>query len=160
MTFCVECTFKNEIEITSLFFFFRKQRHEFNYTFNPTEGYRIKLDELPDGGVYTCLTRDDIDLENTMDFVVYVNCKFEINFRFGFDFVSLISFHFISIWLCNIQIQADFDKTFSTPVITSKTENYGIEGDRLEMNCTVEAELGANFHIRWMLPNNDISLKV
>lgn len=46
------------------------------------------------------------------------------------------------------------------PIITSKTENYGIEGDQLEINCTIEAELGANFQIKWMLPNNDISIEV
>lgn len=43
--------------------------------------------------------------------------------------------------------------------MTSKSENYGIEGDQLEINCTIEADLGANFQIKWMLPNNDHSLK-
>lgn len=56
---------------------FAKQRHEFNYTFNPTEGYRIKLDTITDGGMFTCLIKDDSDFsQNVIDFVVYVNCKF------------------------------------------------------------------------------------
>lgn len=69
------------MKFASLFVF--QQEHKFNYTYDPTEGYRIKLNELTDGGIYTCHAQDDIDLENAMDFVVYVNCKFKINFFYS-----------------------------------------------------------------------------
>lgn len=59
-----------------------------------------------------------------------------------------------------LSFSAAENKSISTPIITSKTENYGIEGNQLEMNCTIEAELGANFHINWILPNDNISIKV
>lgn len=51
-------------------------------------------------------------------------------------------------------------KIVSKPSITSKSGDYGIENDQLELNCTVEAQLGANFNINWMLPNDEIALQV
>lgn len=76
-----------------------KQRHKFNYTFSPTDGYHIKLDELTDGGVYTCITKNDIYLENAVDYVVYVNCKFDKNFLQYDIFVNFfLSFSIPSGW--------------------------------------------------------------
>lgn len=51
-------------------------------------------------------------------------------------------------------------KFVNKPAIRSKTDDYGIEGEKLELDCTVEAQLGANFKIKWALPSNNLSLQV
>lgn len=51
-------------------------------------------------------------------------------------------------------------KFVNKPIISSKTDGYAIEGGDLELDCTVEAQLGANFEIKWVLPNNNISFQV
>lgn len=48
----------------------------------------------------------------------------------------------------------------STPVITSKTDDYGIEDGALELNCSVEYNIGTKIEMKWMLPNNNIAIEV
>lgn len=46
------------------------------------------------------------------------------------------------------------------PIIASKTQNYGIEGDTLEFNCTVEVSLGTELYMTWITPNENIAKQV
>ncbi|XP_031631901.1 vascular endothelial growth factor receptor 1-like isoform X3 [Contarinia nasturtii] len=43
------------------------------------------------------------------------------------------------------------------PVIVSKTQKYGIEGDILEFNCSVEASLGTEIYMTWITPMDNIA---
>lgn len=51
-------------------------------------------------------------------------------------------------------------KFWGDPKLVSKTGDHGIEGGKLELNCTVEAERGAKLEIKWKLPNNNIAIEV
>ena len=51
-------------------------------------------------------------------------------------------------------------KYVNRPLITSKTDNFGIEGDQLELNCTVEADWDAKLELKWELPNNNEAERV
>lgn len=51
-------------------------------------------------------------------------------------------------------------KYVNKPLIVSKTDDYGIEGDLLELNCTVEADWSAKLEFKWDLPNKDIAKEV
>lgn len=46
------------------------------------------------------------------------------------------------------------------PLIVSKTDDYGVEGELLELNCTVEADWSAKIDFKWDLPNKDIAKEV
>ncbi|XP_055298878.1 vascular endothelial growth factor receptor 1-like isoform X19 [Sitodiplosis mosellana] len=102
------------------------ESHQFESTFSPTEGYRIKLNEVTDGGSYTCHSKFDSTGEFDVHFSIHVNS--------GQTFVN-------------------------KPNITSKTQNYGIEGGNLELKCSVEVGLGTLIYMYWFLPNNNISLE-
>ncbi|XP_055298873.1 vascular endothelial growth factor receptor 1-like isoform X16 [Sitodiplosis mosellana] len=103
------------------------ESHQFESTFSPTEGYRIKLNEVTDGGSYTCHSKFDSTGEFDVHFSIHVNLA-------GQTFVN-------------------------KPNITSKTQNYGIEGGNLELKCSVEVGLGTLIYMYWFLPNNNISLE-
>lgn len=46
------------------------------------------------------------------------------------------------------------------PLIVSKTDDYGIQGEQLELNCSVEADWAAKLEFKWELPNRDIAKEV
>lgn len=54
-------------------FFF--QSHKFESTFSITDGYRIRLMELTNGGAYTCHVKHDSMNEHDQHFHVDVNCE-------------------------------------------------------------------------------------
>lgn len=47
----------------------------------PTGGYRIKLNELTDGGYYTCHSSMDTSSQYDIHFHISMKCKFESIFR-------------------------------------------------------------------------------
>lgn len=51
-------------------------------------------------------------------------------------------------------------KYVNKPLITSKTDDYGVEHGQIELNCTVEADWSAKLEFRWELPNRDIASQV
>lgn len=54
---------------------FAFQSHQFESTYSPTEGYRVKLNELTDGGNYMCRPQYDTTGEFDIHFVIHVNCE-------------------------------------------------------------------------------------
>lgn len=51
-------------------------------------------------------------------------------------------------------------KHVNKPLITSKTDNFGVEGEQLEFNCTVEADWAAKLEFKWELPKDGIAEQV
>lgn len=51
------------------------QSHQFESTFSPTEGFRIKLNEVTDGGDYMCHAKIDATGEFDQHYSVHVNCE-------------------------------------------------------------------------------------
>lgn len=49
------------------------QSHQFESTFSPTDGYRIALRELTDGGNYQCHSKHDLVGEHDIHFTVHVD---------------------------------------------------------------------------------------
>lgn len=43
------------------------------------------------------------------------------------------------------------------PTIESKTYNYGVEHQQLELTCRAEADFATKLSMMWVLPNNDIA---
>lgn len=145
------------------------QSHKFDSIFSETEGFRIQLDELTDGGLYTCHTKLDTDGEFDIHFQISMNRKFKKiwimqNLLFH-SFFGLVLRNVIYILIFYVAIQIVLHEVAGTkfvnkPIISSKTDGYAIEGGNLELDCTVEAQLGANFEIKWVLPNNNVSIQV
>lgn len=134
-----------------------QQRNEFDSIFSATDGYRITLDELTDGGHFTCHAKHDTNAEFDIHFQISMDCKFEGNVSFHVIFHSVI-FSFFFLWIVLHEVAGT--KFVNKPILSSKTDGYAIEGDTLELDCTVEAQLGAIFDIKWLLPNNNISEQV
>lgn len=61
--------------IISLFIYYVLQSHQFESTFSPTDGYRIRLKELTDGGNYMCHSKHDLTNEHDIHFSIHVNCE-------------------------------------------------------------------------------------
>ncbi|XP_055298860.1 vascular endothelial growth factor receptor 1-like isoform X8 [Sitodiplosis mosellana] len=251
------------------------ESHQFESTFSPTEGYRIKLNEVTDGGSYTCHSKFDSTGEFDVHFSIHVNCELNkchgnatiVNDMPATTVVAPISLNQITtistqhlmtvttttttasnpmvkqirsgvgkssfskrhissnfstasvspptpatptvtssvlqsnqhMSLYDVEIttaptdsitttRSDLDdvairrysarrqmptpsyilektkrragQTFvNKPNITSKTQNYGIEGGNLELKCSVEVGLGTLIYMYWFLPNNNISLE-
>lgn len=51
------------------------QSHQFEKTYSPTEGFRIKLNEVTDGGDYMCHAKVDTTGEFDQHYSVHVNCE-------------------------------------------------------------------------------------
>ena len=51
------------------------QSHQFESTFSPTEGFRIKLNEVTDGGDYMCHVKVDATGEFDQHYSIHVNCE-------------------------------------------------------------------------------------
>lgn len=51
-------------------------------------------------------------------------------------------------------------KHVNKPLITSKTDNFGVEGEQLEFNCSVEADWAAKLEFKWELPKDGIAEQV
>lgn len=47
-------------------------------------------------------------------------------------------------------------KYVSEAAILSKTDNFGIEGGDLELNCSFYGIVDGGFNITWHLPNDDM----
>lgn len=52
-----------------------RQSHQFESTFSPTDGFRIKLNEVTDGGDYMCHAKIDATGEFDQHYSVHVNCE-------------------------------------------------------------------------------------
>lgn len=46
------------------------------------------------------------------------------------------------------------------PMISMKNNNFGIQGEPLEFNCSVEYPIGMSLHMDWTTPNDNIALLV
>lgn len=46
------------------------------------------------------------------------------------------------------------------PMISMRNNNFGIKGEPLEFNCSVEYPIGMSLHMDWTTPNDNIALLV
>lgn len=51
------------------------QRHQFESAFIPTDGFRITLNGVTDGGFFTCHTKSDTAGKFDIPFVLHVECE-------------------------------------------------------------------------------------
>lgn len=43
------------------------------------------------------------------------------------------------------------------PIVSTKNENFGVRGENLEFNCSIEHPAGSSVQISWVTPHGNIA---